>query len=133
MRKMLKWIVGILAVAGAAIGLAQMAAGDVTKDFIAVGWHANIGKTTVFGTVTLDGSNPTPIDLSAELATIDFALVTFEASVAPGLDPTLVTHAISGQTLNVYAWKPTAAGDTALVASTNNTDEVAFMAVGNSI
>ncbi len=105
----------------------------VTKDLVATGWHGNLGKTVVYGTVTLDGSNPTPIDLSANLLNIDWAQVSFERTDAPALDPALVTHAISGQTVNVYAWKPTGAGDTTLVASGDSSEEIAFMAVGDSI
>ena len=105
----------------------------VTKDLVAAGWHSLIGKTVVYGTVTLDGGNPTPIDLSADLLNIDWAQVSFERTTAPGLDPTLVTHAISGQTVNVYAWKPTASGDATLIASADSTEEVAFVAVGDTI
>ena len=133
MRKLIAWIVGLAAAAWAYVVVSKLAAGDVTTDATVAGWHGLIGKTVVFGTVTLDGANPTPIDLSAVLKTIEWAQVTFETTAAPGLDPALVTHAISGQTVNVYAWKVTGAGDTTLVASTNNTDEVAWMAIGTPL
>ncbi len=133
MRKIRNWIAAAAAAFGAYAFASQMAAGDVTKDGTLAGWHGLHGKTIVVGTVTLDGANPTPIDLSANFSSIEWAMVTFEASAAPGLDPALVTHVISGTDVNVYAWKVTGAGDTTLVASTNNTDEVAFIAVGTPL
>lgn len=110
-----------------------MGAGDVTVDKSFKGFHGLSDLVCVIGTVQLDGSNPTPIDLSSYMAAVTWAMVQFEASAAPGLDPTLVTHVISGQDVNVYAWKPTNADNTTLVASTNNTDEVAFIAFGTRL
>ena len=110
-----------------------MAAGDVTVDKDVKGFHALSDLVMVVGTVTLDGSNPTPIDLSAYVKAVTWAMVNFEASAAQGLDPTAVTQTISGQTVNVYAWKPNAQGDTTLVASGNNTDEISFIAFGTRL
>jgi len=84
---------------------------------------------TVAGEVTLDGSNPTPV--ATGLTTIDSAVVCLEGSTAPGADPTQVSCAISGGTLNIYAWKPSAAGATDLIASTNSTRKVKYIAVGS--
>ena len=105
-----------------------MAAGDVV-----VSGHSGRairGKRQVWGTVTLDGGNPTPIALAAYLRSIENFQLTQQGTAAPGLDPTSITGAVSGTTLNVYAWKPTAAGDATLVASTNNAVLVQFWAVG---
>jgi len=82
------------------------------------------------GTVVLDGGNPTPIALANYLSAIDGAVVSMEGSAAPGADPSAVTSAISGTTLNVYAWKITAVGDATLIASTNNARLVNWIAMG---
>jgi hypothetical protein len=107
-----------------------MAAGDViiTRD-VMIDENAG-GERMVIGTVTLDGGNPTPIALSAYLSAVDAAVVSMEGAVAPGLDPSLVTSAISTTTVNVYAWKVTGAGDTTLIASTDNARLVNFIAFG---
>jgi hypothetical protein len=109
-----------------------MAAGDVviTRDFLI---DQNAGnERMVIGNVTLDGGNPTPIALAGYLASIDAAVVSMEGSVAPGLDPSAITSAISTTTVNVYAWKVTGAGDTTLIASTDNARLVNFVAIGPS-
>lgn len=110
-----------------------MAAGDVViaRDMILDGKNGNMRM--LWGTVTLDGGNPTPIALANYLASIDAAVVSMEGSVAPGDDPTSVTSAISGTTVNVYAWKHTtggAAGNPTVIASTENTRLVNFFAIG---
>ena len=99
-----------------------MAAGDVVivRDVtFKQGMQGDIRM--LWGTVTLDGANPTPIALANYLSAVDAAVVSMEGSVAPGDDPTSVTSAVSGTTVNVYAWKHTtggAAGNPTLVAST---------------
>ena len=108
-----------------------MAAGDVTivRDCV----FPRDGARLIVGTVTLDGSNPTPIELSGYLAAVDMAVVSMDGSVAPGADPSAVTSAVSGTVVNVYAWKATTAGaggNADLVASTNNARLVSFFAVG---
>lgn len=107
-----------------------MAAGDVTIGDTYIDWHAFMDKVFVSGKVQLDGGNPTPIDLSAYVTALDGAVVSLEGSAAPGVDPTQISSAISGTTVNVYAWKITAAGDGTLIASTNNARLVNFMAIG---
>ncbi len=79
------------------------------------------------GTIALDGSNPTPIVTG--LASIDGSSVTLQGSSAPGLGTSVVTHTISGGTINVHAWKVTGAGDATLIASTG-TETVAWTAKG---
>lgn len=89
------------------------------------------GQRLVVGTVTLDGTNPTPVDLSSILSAIDAAVVSMDGSVAPGLDPALITSAISGQTLNIYAWKMTnSSTDSTLIASTDSSRVVHYIAIG---
>lgn len=82
------------------------------------------------GTVTLDGSNPS--SATTGLATAVACTVTNKRSTAPGLDPTeftIITTAVAGR-LDVYAWKPTGATDTTLVASTDADDTIDWVCVG---
>jgi hypothetical protein len=113
-----------------------MAAGDVviTQD-VQVGKGGAGRVRLIFGTVTLDGGNPTPIDLSAYLQLLYGAVVSIEGSAATGADPNQVSSAISGATVNVYAWKVTtggAAGNPTEIASTDNARLVNFIAFGAS-
>lgn len=108
-----------------------MAAGDVVITRTTCFGNGNHGdEMMVCGTVTLDGGNATPIDLSGILSAIDGAVVSMEGSGAPGSDPSQITSAISSTTLNVYAWKVTGQADTALIASADNARLVNFMAFG---
>lgn len=104
-----------------------MAAGDVvvTADSLLAS-----GIRLVGGTVTLDGSNPTPVDLSGYLASVDAGVVNIEGSSALGDDPNMVTSAVSGATLNVYAWKNISGTDPTQVASTDNARLVNWIAMG---
>ncbi len=88
------------------------------------------GYKVARGTLALDGSNPTPILAATHgLTTVIAAVVSLNATAAPGLSTSVVSANISGTTINVYAWKPTGAGDTTLVASTG-TENVDWIAVG---
>lgn len=89
-----------------------------------------LGKNLVevWGTVTLDASNPTGIDLSGYGRTVLMGVVCLQATAAPGDLTSVVTCNPSTSTLNVYAWAPISGSDPTLVASTG-TEEVAFMAL----
>ena len=105
-----------------------MAAGDVII-------HNQSGRSLrgwriVTGTVTLDGTNPTPVALGAYMKSVQGAHVSLNTSSAPGDDPSWLSYDVSGSTLNVYAWKNTGGTDPTLVASTNNAAIVGFMAWG---
>ena len=80
------------------------------------------------GTVTLDGTNPTPV--TTGLTTITSAVACIKTDTAPGDDPVTVTVDYSGGTLNIYAWKNTGGTDPTLVASTNSSATVDWIAVG---
>lgn len=80
------------------------------------------------GTVTLDGSNPT--DVTTGLTTIKGATVSLYSSTAPGDDPSWLSCVWSGGTLSIYAWKNTGGTDPTLVASTNSTAVVSWVATG---
>lgn len=107
-----------------------MAAGDVTILGVSEGSIPASDKRMIWGTVQLDGSNPTPINLSAYLSLVEAYSIEHNSAVAPGDDPTYFTGAISGATLNVYAWKNTGGTDPTLVASTDNATTLSFMIVG---
>ncbi len=84
----------------------------------------------VAGTVTLDGGNPTPVDLSKFFKTaIVAAVASYSDSAAPADDHSIVTCSISGTTINLYAWVH-AAADPTLQASTSNSAVVNYIAVG---
>ncbi len=114
-----------------------MAAGDVVivRDTM-LGDRRPGASRLIVGTVTLDGGNPTPIALAGFVTAIDGAVVGIEGSAATGADPNQVTSAISGTTVNVYAWKVTtggAAGNPTEVASSNNSRLINFIAIGPSV
>lgn len=82
------------------------------------------------GEVTLDGSNPTPV--ATGLNKVLSATVSLKQATAPGDDPSWLSVDYSGTdgTLNVYAWKNTGGTDPTLVASTNNSAVVSWIAWG---
>ena len=111
-----------------------MAAGDViiTRDFV-LGRGEQGCPRFVFGTVVLDGGNPTPIALANLLSAIDGCGATIEGSVATGADPNQISVVINGTTLDIYAWKVTtggAAGNPTEIASTDNARLVQWWAQG---
>lgn len=79
------------------------------------------------GETALDGSNPTPV--ATGLTTVVAASVSLSGTAAPGLGTSLLTYAISGATVNVYAWKVTSAIDATLIASTG-TETFSLIAIG---
>lgn len=88
----------------------------------------NSNLKAVGGTVTLDGSNPTSVITG--LTTITSASVSLKQTSAPGDDPSWLSCDWSGGQLDVYAWKNTGGTDPTLVASTNNSAVVSWVAVG---
>lgn len=84
------------------------------------------------GEVTLDGSNPTSV--TTGLSTIAGAVACIKNASAPGDDPVAVTVDYAGSVaagqLDIYAWKNTGGTDPTLVASTNNSVVVSWIAFG---
>ena len=82
------------------------------------------------GTATLDGSNPTTVDTG--LTTIVTAVVSLKAASTPGDDPSWLSANYSGSdgNLDIYAYKNTGGTDPTLVASTNNSATIDWIAVG---
>lgn len=83
------------------------------------------------GEVTLDGSNPTPIVTG--LATVVACTVSQKSASTPGDDPVAFTvdyaGGVTAGTVNLYAWGHNGT-DPTLVASTNNTAVVSWIAIG---
>ena len=90
-------------------------------------WKKSNNTQTVGGETALDGSNPTAV--STELSTITSVALTIANSSAPGVGTSILTYAVSGGTLSIYAWKVTSSSDTTLVASTG-TETVSYVVVG---
>ena len=91
------------------------------------------GIRLLFGTVSLDGSNPTPIDLSPYVSSVLSGVATIQGSTATGADPNQVSCVVNGATLDIYAWKVTtggASGNPTEVASTDSARLIHFFAVG---
>ena len=85
------------------------------------------GVKIASGTVTLDGTNPTPV--TTGLTAVVSAVVSLKAAATPGDDPTSFSVGYSGGTLNIYAYKVDGT-DPTLIASTNNAATVDWIAVG---
>lgn len=85
------------------------------------------------GTVTLDASNPTPVDLSALVSSILFAQASIGGTAATGADPNQLTVVVNGASIDIYAWKVTtggAGGDPTEIASTDGARVINWFAVG---
>lgn len=109
------------------IGVASKA--KVSGELV-VSVRINPALRQVYGSVTLDGTNPTPV--TTGLSKVLGGVVSLKQSTAPGDDPSWLSCDWSGTdgTLNVYAWKNTGGTDPTLVASTNNTAVVSWIAYG---
>ena len=106
-----------------------MAAGDV----VVVGSVLVQGLHFVWGTVTLDGANPTPVELSGYVSSVQIGVATLQGSVATGADPNQLTAVANGTALDIYAWKVTtggAAGNPTEIASADNARLVNWLAIG---
>lgn len=111
------------------IGIALEAAtadGDIIE--VLTDYGAGTQYRVVGGTGTLDGSNPTPV--TTGLTTAVAGVACYTGSTAPGLDPAILTTAVSSGTLNIYAWKPTAADNATQIASTDNARTFSWIAIG---
>lgn len=84
-------------------------------------------RKIICGTMALDGSNPTAI--TTGLRVIDAVSLVLEGSAAPADGASVLTYAISGGTVNVYAWQNTGGIDPTLAASTD-TDTFSFVIIG---
>ena len=101
--------------------------GTVDKTNVVIGPAAGYKIARSAAPVALDGSNPTTV--ASGLTTIVAAGVSFSGTAAPGLSTSTLAVAINSTNLDVYAWKPTGAGDTTLVASTG-TESFHWWAIG---
>lgn len=85
------------------------------------------GYALARGEDVLDGANPTTV--ASGLTTIVSVVVALKGTVTPGVGTSVLTAAISGTDINVYAWKPTSASDPTLIASVG-TESFYWIAVG---
>jgi len=79
------------------------------------------------GETALDGGNPTSV--AHGLTTCIAFTATLVGTAAPALSTSVLTANINGANVDVYAWKPTGAGDTTLTASTG-TESFYWIAIG---
>lgn len=77
--------------------------------------------------VALDGTNPTTV--AHGLTTCVAAFAQLSGTSAPGAGTSALSVAISGANLNIYAWKPTGAALTDLIAS-DGTESFHWFAIG---
>lgn len=84
----------------------------------------------VAGEIALDGSNPTPVDLSSVFKTaIVAAVVTIKGTTALGDATTVVWYNIVGTRLDLYGGKNTGGTDPT-IADSDGTETVSYVAVG---
>lgn len=88
----------------------------------------NAVLTNQMGTVVLDGTNPTSVEI-ADVDTLQGAVVSLEGTAAPGVGTSVLTYQVDSGTLNIYAWKVTSDSDPTLVAS-DGTETVSYFAWG---
>ncbi len=109
--------------------MAVVVAGSVTPD---------VGGSTgdyvlIWGHVTLDGTNPTTVDLSAYVQEVSFGVANIVATSTPGDDPIVVCvnngYEGASASLLIEAYK-TNGTDPTLVDSTDNSTVIAWFAVG---
>lgn len=113
-------------------GALQIAGVDKTAQLSNAIAGTSAAKKFVGGEVTLDGSNPTSVVTG--LATILGAVAVIKKNTSPGDDPVTVTVDYENVTnpgrLDIHAWKNTGGTDPTLVASTDNTAVISWMAYG---
>ena len=109
------------------IDITTLKVGGVTKTNVVIGPAAGYKIARSAAPVALDGSNPTTV--ASGLTTIVAAGVSLSGTAAPGLSTSTLAVAINSTNLDVYAWKPTGAGDTTLIASTG-TESFHWWAIG---
>lgn len=100
---------------------------EVDKTNVVIGAASGYKIARSATPLALDGSNPT--SAAHGLTTCVAAFATLAGSAAPGLSTSLITVVINGANLDFYAWKPTGAGDTTLIASTG-TETFNWFAIG---
>lgn len=95
---------------------------------VATAVQGTAGVKLASGSVTLDGSNPTPI--TTGLTTVTGFAVMSVRSTTPALDPVAYTYTASAGAVSLYAWKHTSSGDPTLTASGDSDDVITWIAVG---
>lgn len=109
------------------IDITLLKVGGVDKTNVVIGPASGLKIARSATPVALDGSNPTSV--AHGLTTCLAAFATLAGTGAPGVSTCLLTAAVNGANIDVYAWKPTSNLDTTLVASTG-TETFHWFAVG---
>lgn len=91
--------------------------------------HFSAIKTGQMGSVTLDGTNPTSVTFP-QFDVLEGAVLGLAGDSSPALGTSILTYALSGNTLSIYAWQVTASGDATLVAS-EGTETVSYVVWGS--
>ena len=108
--------------------MAVTVAGDIIPD---IGGKPG-NYRLLWGTVVLDGTNPTPVDLATYVQALDFGLANIVATSTPGDDPIVVCVSVATTVLNIEAYK-TNGTDPTLVDSTDSSATIAWFAAGPTL
>jgi len=84
------------------------------------------GKRIVFGATSVTGTKN--ISLGSDLSSIDYVLVALGSN--PSLNAAWVSYSVSGTTLTLKVWKPTASNDVTPIAATSAAT-VSYIAIGD--
>ncbi|MEW6129595.1 MAG: hypothetical protein AB1757_21320 [Acidobacteriota bacterium] len=105
----------------------DLSGGVSVGDSLLIEFNQDSQPQVLGGTVLLDGANP--VSVVTGLTTIFGATASILKNSSPGDDPVQVTVTFSGGNLEIFAWK-TDGSDPTLIASTNNTETVSWVAIG---
>lgn len=83
------------------------------------------GKEVVVGSSAITAS----VDIDTPFANIDHVEITHNTGSAPGVNSSHFTYDVDGNTVTIYAWKPTGSGDATLIAGTTETN-ISYAIVG---
>ena len=84
----------------------------------------------VWGTITLDGTNPTPVELGNYMSAVHVGVASIVATGPTGDDLNQVCVNTSGTSLNIEVYKNSSGSDPTMVDSTDNSATIAWFAVG---
>jgi hypothetical protein len=104
-----------------------MAAGDITYDGDAI---LPGNYRMVWGTVVLDGTNPTPVTLANYMSAAHVGIASIVATGPTGDDLNQVCVSTSGTTLNIEVYKNTSTSNPTMVDSTDNSAVIHWIALG---
>ncbi len=86
-----------------------------------------------WGTVVLDGTNPTPVALAGYMSAIHTGVANIVATGPTGDDLNQVCVNISGTTLNIEVYKNATGADPTMIDSTDSTATITWIAIGANV